>query len=61
MTYDELQRLAADTPRLAVYVTLPGCGPCEAVRPWLEPAFATPGVALGSGRLQPGPPLHPEP
>jgi thioredoxin-like negative regulator of GroEL len=42
MTWDELQHLLHAHPRTAVYVTLPGCGPCQAVRPWLEVLFDDP-------------------
>ncbi len=42
MTHEELQARLAASPRTAVYLTTPGCGPCAAVRPWAEELFADP-------------------
>ena len=42
MTFDDLQQRTATHPHVAVYLTLPGWGPCQAVRPWLEALFDDP-------------------
>lgn len=40
MTYDDLREQVDTHGHVAVYLTIPGCGPCHAVRPWVEPMFA---------------------
>jgi thioredoxin-like negative regulator of GroEL len=42
MTYDELLAVVDASPRVAVYLTIDGCGPCKAVRPWAEALFDDP-------------------
>lgn len=42
MMYDELHTLLGDHDRVAVYLTMPGCGPCHAVRPWVSALFDDP-------------------
>lgn len=36
MTLDALHAHLAAHPLVALYLTTPGCGPCAAVRPWVE-------------------------
>ena len=42
MTWDELRGRLETIPLAALYVTIEGCAPCKAVRPWAEAMFEDP-------------------
>ncbi len=40
MTFGELNTFLANHRLVALYLTYPGCGPCKAVRPYVEARFS---------------------